>query len=90
MKNRFTIFSYIKRNLINTRNIILTLISTLLMVILFFALTFLDFTIKSERYIKTNYMKDLNIEVIRKIPSFNNINDYINYISSTEQNNIYK
>lgn len=90
MKNRFTIFSYIKRNLINTRNIILTLISTLLMVILFFALTFLDFTIKSERYIKTNYMKDLNIEVIRKTPYFNNINEYINYISSTEHNNIYK
>lgn len=90
MKNRFTIFTYIKRNLINSRNIILILISIFLMVILFFALTFLDFTLKSEKYIKTNYMKDLNIEVIRKTPSFDNINDYINYISSKEHNNIYK
>lgn len=90
MKNKFTLFTYIRKNLINTRNIILIMVTTLLTVILFFALTFYNFTKKTEKYIKTNYMKELNIQVVRKTPNFDSFYEHLNYISSPDHNITYK
>lgn len=90
MKNKFTILTYIKKNILNTRNIILTLVISFISVILFFSISFLNYTIENENYIKTNYMKELNINVVKSSPEFSSNDDYMEYTYSDKHNIDFK